>query len=346
MVKVSVCLGSSRPGGLDISLRGLVDQTFEDFEIIFVDGRYHKRHERVLDYVKTLGIKQPFYHVPNHRFNKEWPTSCAGINTGFMLSEGEIVIMLLDYAYTPPGWIENHLKHHDRRRLVMSPHIYHDLPEVMTKDGEKPMTFVAGGANVTVENIVKQRENFDEISIFKTPFEPSVFKQVKQAQPPDQDPKILRPEGQSSHEYMHTKNESFLREDVLSINGMDENYDKGGGPGDLLLGWQFKMIGCELWICQEAAVMVLNPRSILPRTGLVGGTRDSVTAPFRWSYNDGERYYYATMSSEKVVSNNPYDIRKKRKGIWDWRQLSQERQPVIPYIDISDEVYYRGEWSR
>lgn len=341
MVKVSVSLGSSRPGGVDISLCGLADQTYDDFEIIFVDGRYHKRHERVLDYVKKLGIKQPFYHVPNHRFNKEYPTSCAGVNTGFMLSEGEIVIMLLDYAYTHPRWIENHLKHHDVRRVVMSPHIYHNLPEVVTKDGRQPMMFAAGESHVTVENILKQRENFDEISIFKTPFEPLVLTQLQRAQPPHQDPKLLQAEGPSTHEYMHTKNESFLREDVLSIGGIDEHYDRGGGPGDLLFGWQFKMIGCELWICQEAAVMVLNPRTILPRTHLVAGTREALSYPTGWSYNDGESYYNNRMASGDPLSKNPYDMREKRKELWHWRELSQEREPLIPLNDVSDEVYWK-----
>lgn len=340
MVKVTVSLGSSRPGGLDISLRGFADQTYDDFEIIFVDARYHKRHEKVLDYVKKLGIKQPFHHVPNHRYNKDCPTSCAGVNTGFMLSEGEIVIMLLDYAYTPPGWIENHLKHHDKRRAVMSPHIYHDLPEVVTEDGQKPITFAAGEPHVTVENIINQYKKFDEISIFKTPFEPSVLTQVHQAQPPHQDPKVLQAEGPSTHNYMHTKNESFRREDVLAIGGIDEHYDRGGGPGDLLFGWQFEAIGCELWICQEARVMVLNPRQILPRTHLVGGTRDSIWGPGGWSYNDGERYFHDRMKSGDPVSKNPYDMREKRKEIWHWRELSQERKPVIPLNDVANEVYW------
>ena len=44
MVKVSVTIGTSRAGGIDVSLRGMLDQTFDDFEIILVDGRYHKRH--------------------------------------------------------------------------------------------------------------------------------------------------------------------------------------------------------------------------------------------------------------------------------------------------------------
>mgnify|MGYP001097143407 CR=1 FL=1 len=339
--KISVCLGSARPGGLDISLRGLADQTYKDFEVIFVDSRYYKRHERVLDYVEKLGIKQPFYHVPNHRYNKEYPASCAGVNTGFMLAEGEIVIMLLDYAYTPPRWIESHLKHHDKRRVVMSPHIYHDLPEVVMKNGKQPITFIAGQPNVTLENIVNQRENFDEISIFKTPFDPSVLTQLKQGQPPHQDPKVLQPEGPSAHTFMHTKNESFRREDVLSIGGIDEHYDKGGGPGDLLFGWQFQAIGCELWICQEARVMVLNPRAILPRTHLVGGTRDSISYPTGWSYNDGERYYQEKMNSGDPVSKNPYDMREKRKELWHWRELSQERKPVIPLNDVPDAIYWK-----
>lgn len=57
MPKVTVALGSSRPGGVDISLRGLADQTFQDFEVVFVDARYHKRHAEVLEYAKKVGLK-------------------------------------------------------------------------------------------------------------------------------------------------------------------------------------------------------------------------------------------------------------------------------------------------
>jgi hypothetical protein len=346
MVKVSVALGSSRPGGVDISLIGLANQTFKDFEVIFVDGRYYKRHGKVLDFVKKTGLKQPFYHVPNHRYNGIWSVNCAGVNTGFMLSEGEIVIMLLDYAYTPPEWIENHLKYHDKRRLVMAPHLYTEMPEVVTKDGGKPLFFPFGGEQTTVENILRQKENFDEISIFKSFYNPNWIEKLKVLEPPDTDPKAAFPTGPIAHTYMHTKNESFPLSVVLDIGGIDENFDRGRGAGDTEFGFRFVCAGCETWLSNEAHVFCHNPREILPNLNVTTpiSWKGTPTQP-RWSYDEGMSYANRRVaeisSGQPPVAKNPYDMHEKRKEIWHWRELSQEEDPLIPMNDISNEEYFK-----
>ncbi len=351
MVKVTVTLGSARPGGVDVALRGLADQTFSDFEIIFVDGRYHKRHERVLDLVKQLGIKQPFYHVPNHRYNGIWGTPCAGYNTGFMLAEGEIVIMLLDYAYTPPGWIENHLRFHERKSLVMAPHLYMDMPEVVTKDGTPPMKFTGSLSGGTAEerartryHISRQKENFDEISIFKSHFDSSWLTTRKVFEYPNQDPKSVLPTGPVGYQYMHTKNDSFPLEAVLDIEGMDEHYDGGCGPGDTEFGYRFMMAGCVTWLSREANVFCLNPREILPNLNATIPMSISDPKP-RWSYNEGlaytEQRKNAIGRGQPPRAINPYSLRKRRKEIWHWRELSQEREPIIPLNDVPQDQWYK-----
>jgi hypothetical protein len=343
VVKVSVTLGSSRPGGVDISLRGLADQTYDDFEIIFVDGRYHRRHEEVLDCVKKLGIKQPFYHVPNHRYNGFWSTPCAGYNTGFMLAEGEIVIMLLDYAYAPPGWIENHLKFHNKKRLVMAPHFYTEMPEVVTKDGKQPIQFT-GGSETTVENILKQKENFDELSIFKYWFESSWLKSLKIFEWPHQDPKSIFPTGPLGYDYMHTKNDSFPLKVALDIGGMDENYDRGRGPGDTEFGYRLFIAGCEPWLSQEAKVYCLNPRGIMPNLNLTIPLNWSEPQP-RWSYAEGTAYLRTRQNEiangQPPKAKNPYDTYERRKEIWHWRDLSQEKEALIPLNNVPDEQWFK-----
>jgi len=340
--KVTVSVGSSRPGGIDILLASLKAQTFTDFEVVFTDQRYHKRHAQVLDAVKASGLTVPFFHVPNQRNSPGWVSSCAGVNTGFMLSAGEVIIMLLDYAYCPPGWIEAHVKHHvDRRRFVMAPHVYCSRPEVVTKSGRVPRAFANAAPESTVENIEAQREDFDEISIFRTPFEPAMLPSLARFQPPDQDPKVLQPEGISGADFMHTKNESFLKEDVFKVGGIDENFDRGGGPGDLLFGWQLGAVGCQPWICQEASVYVLNPRDILPSTRAAGHSRTwKAPGPGKWSYNEGEEYWRRRMGSKDPVSPNPYNMRAKSSQLWHWRELSQQREAVIPYIELTDAEYF------
>lgn len=341
MVKVTVTLGSARPGGVDVALRGLADQTFDDFEIIFVDGRYHKRHERVLDLVKQLGIKRPFYHVPNHRYNGVWSTPSAGYNTGFMLAEGEIIIMLLDYAYAPPGWIENHIGFHDVRRFVMGPHLYTEMPPINWSAPEKMLRF-EGGPETTVENILKQKEQFDEISIFQSHFDPSWLNTIKICE--DNDPKANLPTGPNFYYYMHTKNCSFPRETLLDINGMDENFDRGRGPGDTDFGYRLYASGCQPFISHEAKVYCLNPRWIMPNLNMTI-PMDWEEPNSRWSYNKGLAYRTARQTEIEnggsLRANNPYDLREMRKEILEWRELSQERKTVIPLNDVPDEVWFK-----
>ena len=350
MVKVSVTIGTSRAGGIDVSLRGMLDQTFDDFEIILVDGRYHKRHARVLDYAKQLGIKQPFYHVPNHRYNGNLPTVMGGMNTGFMLAAGEIVIMLLDYAYAPPGWIERHLKRHrdNKERLVMSPHLYTSLPEVVTKDGTQPELFPAPTSDPSViERILKQRENFDEISIFTSPFKRSVLSKVTKFKYPDQDPKVILGTGPSQYYYMHTKNESFPLATILRMGGVDEVYDRIQGPGDTDAGFRFLMAGAEIFVTQDAKVYCLNSRTLLPRILPAGYTQESYQRTFDYM-KQRQRDLADSMTAGKPMpeqpapkSLNPYDMLERRREIWHWRELSEEREAVIPLNDVPDEVYFK-----
>lgn len=347
MPKVTVALGSSRPGGVDISLKGLAEQTYKDFEVIFVDARYKKRHRQVLEYAKKVGLEQPLYHVPNHRNNGIWGANVAGVNTGFMLAAGEILIMLMDYAYTPQNWIEEHLKWHDKPRLVMAPHLYCEMPLFLYKGDTEPIVF-ANGPETTVEAILKQKEQFDEISIFPKPFDDNTF-DFNVIPMPNNDPKSNLLTGPSglSYNYMHTKNDSFPVKTVLDIGGMDENWDRGRGPGDTEFGYRLVAAGLEAWICHEAKVYCPNPRPIMPNlngTIPIKWTAENPNHVGRWSYEEGTAYFAGLRSIyEKTGSfkaNNPYDTMQMRKELWCWRELSQEKEAIIPLMDIGDKEYF------
>jgi glycosyltransferase involved in cell wall biosynthesis len=324
MPKVSVLLGSSRPGGVDISLLGLRAQTFEDFEVIFVDARYHKRHAEVLDLVSASGLKQPFFHVPNHRYGDgPWTTISAGFNTGFMLAAGEIVMMLCDYAYAPPGWIEAHLAHHTQPRMVVAPHRYRAIPLPEER-------FVAGA---DLDRVMAQRESYLEV------FEGSLTVDEILALPvePENDSKLTMPTGPVNQLYMHTKNESFPLENVLGIGGCDENYDRGRGPGDHDLGRRLIASGLQGWLAGDAIVEVVNPRHVMPNPNISLGEDDQ--GP-RWGIRTGNAYYHST--ADRKVANNPYFFQEMRELLWPWRRLSQERGVVIPKVVEPDVTYFKG----
>ena len=358
MTKVTVSVGSSRPGGIDILMKSLAAQTYQDFEVVFVDGRYHKRHAQVLDYAKKVGLKQPLYHVPNQRYNGSWPANCSGVNTGFMLADGEIVIMLLDYAYMPPDWIENHLKFHTKPRLVLSPHKYAPMPPTVSKNGYEPKRFVwplPYDPNTVGElrrEILNQFEQYDEISIFKEgEFDPSWCDKYKPYDPPNTDPKVSQAEGPIHYTWMHTKNESFPRDTVLSIGGLDEHYDFGKGPGDHEIGFRFWKAGCEVYLAHSAYVQCFNPREqfIALRATLPEDWNGFPPELNKWTFTEGIRYMERRIremyEGYPPVANNPYDLWAKRDELWHWRDLSQDRDAVIPYIDIPDSEYWKGQVS-
>ena len=54
---ISVLYISNRYGGLDILKANLKRQTFQDFELVFVDGLYTERKDLVADYFKEFKVK-------------------------------------------------------------------------------------------------------------------------------------------------------------------------------------------------------------------------------------------------------------------------------------------------
>lgn len=352
MIKVTVELGSARPGGLDVSIAGLLGQTFQDFEVIFVDARYHQRHERVLDYVKKSGLKQPFYHVPNHRYNGKWYCPVSGINTGFALAEGEITILLMDYAYAPPNWIEDHVKAiGNQKRLTIGPYYAYHPPAVVTKDKTKPKEYISNINNHdhSFEELSKQRENFDEISIFEKEFVASdIYNSVclDNVGWPQ-----LDFEGPLNANAMATKNNAFLTQSIIDINGMDEHYDNQLGPGDAEMALRLQSTGNVIWGTPYPKLLYYLVRPILPKqTYSLPTNRDGCDVCIALKednftdWADGEKYYFNNMSkwkANKGRASNPFDIKDLRKELWNWRERSQEREPVIPRNSISNRDYWK-----
>lgn len=319
MVKVSVISTTFRTGGIDVLFSGLANQTFKDFELILVDHRYEYRHEQVLKLARRVDLN--LIHVPEHRRNGKWYVGAAATNTGIMLTEGEIIMLLTDFSYAHPDWIEAHLQHHLEGSLVyvMAPNRYYDeMPEI-----------------VDLKN---------EISWFKEFFSPKMLEGLKLN--PYGDPKIRKPSsGPISFTYCHVKNDSFRTEVALKVGGADENFDKGKGPWDNEFCFRFQRAGCSPYNELKATLENLNPRLVkgfesMPWGG-VGGAEDKVEG--RWSWKDGEAYqntrYVEIRSGATPKTKNPYDMLERKKEIWHWRNADTID---VSKLDIPDEEYYRG----
>lgn len=350
--KITVTLGSNRPGGVDVALAGLAAQTLDDFEVVFVDGLYHERHAEVLDAVKAYRLKAPFFHVPNHRSSGTvWGNPCAGYNTGFALANGEVIVMLLDYAYAPPNWLEEHWRfQRTTPRIAMAPHEYRTLHHWATNDGSSAVDYdrrknVDGrDPQIVIDELLEQRKRFNQISVFKDgPLERwFVASDLEMFPREESDAKCQIATGPLLYTYFNTKNESFPREAVYAANGMDEHYDLGRGPGDPDLGLRLALQGLETWCLREAIVHCLNPRKILPNMNIVIPEDHRLGPPYdkRWYIKDGYTYFDQVKAKGTIAAPNPFDIRELREEIINWRELSQEREAVIPENVVADEDYY------
>lgn len=328
-------------------LAGLARQTYKDFEVVFVDGLYHERHEKVLDAVRLSGLERPFFHVPNHRYQPGiWGTTCAGYNTGFALAAGDFVVMLLDYGYAPPMWLEEHAKHQDRgEKIILGPHEYRTLaPHVPIANLRVfDRAYVdSHPLEDAIAAIGRQRSLFDLISCFAESFDPDDLDEFVVE---EGDVKCRMPTQEwFDSNYFATKNESFPTKAVLDVNGMDEHYDKGRGPGDPDLCHRLRRTGLPLWIVNETIVRCLNPRGILPNMNVVIPENAPLPPPYekRWFMADGYRYFDKVKLRESPRAANPFDIRALREEIWSWRVASQFSAPLIPRRVVADEDYFRG----
>jgi hypothetical protein len=347
--KITVVLGSCRPGGLDVTFPALAQQTHDNFEVLFVDGRYRKRHPQVMAAAKTTGLQakcdsmgsRRFMHVPNHRNQPEgslWTTPGAGYNTGIMLAGAPIVLFMMDYACPGPGWVAAHAKAHEESgRFVMGPYRYFEPPvEVCYASGERPRTFRAG--DVTGEDVVRQRSLFDESSVFG-----STRVAFCVGEPMDSHRQFKT--GPLDVTWCHTKNESFPREAALSINGFPEWYDRICGPGDTDFAYQLgQRAGLRGWLQDDARLDAIDMRWILTNGSIVVPRSSFSTDPMaigRPYYDLGDRFYQRRRGLRFPV-NNHFDIRSKMLEIWDWRDWGALDETIIRDTSVADEDYFPG----
>jgi len=138
---------------------------------------------------------------------------------------------------------------------------------------------------------------------------------------------------------MHTKNDSFPLKNILEVGGMDENYDRGRGPGDHDVGRRLLLSGLQGWLAKDAGVIVLNPRAIMPNPNLAIKEHDTYAG--RWDHWHGQNYYYQQEALGTRVAPNPIPLDQLRDDLWSWREMSQEMAAVIPKNVVSDAEYFK-----
>ncbi len=354
MLKVSVITTAYRPGGLDITLAGMLDQTYPNFEVIIVDKRYNKRHNDVMKLAEDYGIRDKIIHLPEHRMNGKWTTFCSAWNTGMALATGDLLIFLCDWMYVHSSWIEAHIRAHEvPNRYVAAPYIHTDLPE-LTKpypyDNEKQRQ---RGDRCTEPDDVFYGSILEEMLTFKGgAFDPKWIPLLKRHEYPHQDSRFTwQPTsteiGPNAEGWMHIKHESLSRELAYRLNGLDERLERGKGPMDIDYQMRLTQAGVSLWWDVSIPPGICpNPRFYC-RTMPWGDMKERLEG--RWSYDDGLAYIRARQASiqsaktkeereQLIRAKNPYSLAGLAKRIAPWKN-GEEPKP----LEVDDMTYWGRE---
>ena len=336
---ISICVMMSRPGGVDITFAALADQTFRDFELIVVDHRYERRRESMAAMANEYGIER-FIHAPEHRRNGKWIVAATGYNTALALARGRIVLILHDYTYVGPGWIESHLAALEGHpgRYVAQDHKNVDLPAVVTRDGHPLTESLATDRDCLEVDESFRGDHLDELCIFERGrFNASWLPLPASSR---QWPTGLTEEWHNGrkpeHGWITLTNDSAHRDLLWRLNGIDERFDLGRGPFDANLGTRIENSGGETYWLPEPIAMLLNPRFLM--RSLPYGSHGT-PPPGRWNARQQRDYYNIVRYTKPVRARaaNPYDIEQLARQLEPWRRPDVEKVP----LDVPDIAYWR-----
>jgi glycosyltransferase involved in cell wall biosynthesis len=250
--RISIVLATCRLGGLDVTRRGLLDQTFRDFELILVDYHYERRHAAVRRYFRSCPF--PIIHIPPRVLDAPYPDSGQAYNTGLRLARGELVLLWGDYTYGYPEWLADHWRcyeHFEGRRTLIGGYDKYTVPrEWCIPDLQRGV-----------------------VTVFKRPFDPRWF---------DELPVGLCDQGKggltqgeeigdgwrsvSSAAFYATQHESLPRKLLVDeLGGLDEDFDGGWGYADLDLGYRAQAAGHGFaWHPDVGVVKEIDHRKLWP----------------------------------------------------------------------------------
>ena len=323
--RISVCIVTTRPGGIDVLLTGLRNQEFDDFEVVLVDAHYHRRREIVADYFAQARIA--LRHVPPRLQNFPLDSVPQYRNSAIAKASGELLVWLVDYSAVPSCWLKAHwdvYEQHEKEVAGMGAHWY-VLPPPLVFDlpWYAPMTMFPPNVQTGVTYGYDQKASLafaDDVqagrydacmySIFAAPIESPEMLDGLKDDPYffHADPKLTgRVFGKVYGNYFHAKNEAVPLEWAIRVNGFDEGFI-AHSYDDADFGLRVEHLG-GMWALLDAssAVRIVNPRHIFPH-----GVRQIEDSNF-------QRPIYEKRMADKTVVRveSAYDLAEMRTmGRW------------------------------
>jgi hypothetical protein len=248
MPEVSVIVPTNRVGGLDLLLSGLAGQTFKDFELVLVDNLLPNRGSVVAEMAARHGVAVK--HLAPLGGSVSQGQYQRSLNTGLVRADGRITVILCDYTWLRQDCLAEHVAFQDRHpgescigtvKYTRLPVLASDFPrkygwyvigyDPENQDPEKYKPWLNDTVRLALlETWCRDYESdlaagvLDKFlwSTFSDPVTPGAGVELLDVYHHE---KADMPEGLLPHVYCNLKNNSFLTEQLLSINGFDEDMD-------------------------------------------------------------------------------------------------------------------------
>lgn len=253
-MKISILLPQHRYGGIDILEYGLERQTFpkEEWELILCDKLYKHRRGLLQEWADENKINLIHFQPKN---NSTYHVHSSVLNECLEKASGEFSIVIGDYTYVLPHWIDIHYAYNESGYCLSGPQRIYGLPKLSTYL-EHP------------------------ISVFNENFKPEILRilpQFKLETGDLLDPKLKLLNGSLiDYKYWHNRNESFPTEVARNIGGWDESYNNRVGPSNLEFGLRMQYEGKQKIACDGRAVIYrILSYPIPPHTEFLAEETDS-----------------------------------------------------------------------
>ena len=258
---ISVIETTARFGGFDILFDSMGCQEFDgNFEVVVCDEYYEERKDRIAHYIKPsvaaywnddLGLdsKFDFVHIPPKRICRIYDDS-LGVNTALTAASGELIVILADYTWAPPNYLQAHWDFH-KANPGWSMSCYLDRYPLPPMKGE-PYSIERDWWSV-----------FDD----RYPFTPSRFNFVEPIYRERRGSVgKIHPDGKVEipGDYIYLLGDSVPMSIIRKLNGIDERLIGGYASNDILFGISANHIG-HRW--------ALNPHVKLKKLTLSGQTQ-------------------------------------------------------------------------
>ena len=283
--RLSLCIVTARPGGLDVLLTGLTRQTFDDFEVVLVDALYHRRAKQVADVFFDARIR--VVHTPPKDRIFPLDSVPAARNTAMAKASGELIVWGVDYAYFPEACLQEHWgvwEYTEKKKAGMGAHRYrypptpaYDLPGYAPRVLYPPGTSTQGA---TYPYSAQAGQEFaDAVSDgvydkwMHTIFDPPITC-PEHVLTLDEDPYFFHADpklnglvsGDVPPTAFHAKNEGMGAAWGREVNGFDEAWI-GHCYDDSDMGLRLSRSGAA-WMLLDpvATVEIVNPRHYFPHS--------------------------------------------------------------------------------